>query len=42
MGCVDCKEYDRKHGWCSWYGAFLSDETAKDNVECDGYKKKPK
>jgi hypothetical protein len=35
--CVDCANYRKKDGFCSWCNAYITRKSAEKSLRCDGF-----
>ena len=38
--CVDCANFNPKTRQCQWSGAFLTEQSSKKSMPCDGFQRK--
>jgi hypothetical protein len=36
--CVNCKHFRMKDKFCDWCGAYLTEQSSRMNVKCEGYR----
>lgn len=36
--CVNCKHFRMKDKFCDWCGAYLTEQSSRTNMKCEGYR----